>query len=161
MRKSNFVVPCVLGLLLCACVTAYQPQGFTGGYTDRKINDIVWSIRYAGNGFTTAETVQTFWLYHAAELTLAQGYDGFQIYSEPSLAPGRSATELPVDLGVVGKPQITMSIALLKKPIHPKPPYVFDAAALKAQLDPLVKGGLCDGNVCPHVHTYLMPDMGR
>jgi hypothetical protein len=47
---------------------------------------------------------------------------------------------------------------LIKKPFMSKPPTVFDAVALKAKLEPLVKGGLCEGNVCPHVHTYLMPD---
>ena len=37
---------------------------------------------------------------------------------------------------------------------------VFDAAVLKARLAPIVKLGLCEGNVCPHVHSYLMPDVG-
>jgi hypothetical protein len=161
MRKFAIVVPCVLGLVLCACATGYQPSSFTGGYTDTKTSQEVWTIRYGGNGFTTAETVQTFWLFHTAELTLAQGYNGFRILSPLDMASGRSTTELPVDLGLVGKPSLTLSIMLLKNPFVPKPPVVFDAAALKARLEPLVKGGLCEGNVCPHVHTYLMPDVSR
>jgi len=159
MKKLRVVVPCVLGLVLCACVTAYQPSGFTGGYSDRKASEDVWTIHYGGNGYTTAETVQTFWLYHAAELTLSNGYDGFEILGPMGMAPGRATTELPVDIGLVGKPQITLNIKLLKKPFVARPPRIFDAAVLKAKLEPLVKGELCEGNVCPHVHTYLMPDL--
>ena len=158
MKRFAIVVPCVLGLVLCACATGYQPSNFTGGYTDIKTSGQVWNIRYGGNGYTTAETVQTFWLYHAAELTLAQGYDGFRILGSPGVAPGHGATELPVDVGLVGKPSLTLNIMLFKKPFISKPPVVFDAGALKARLEPLVKGGLCEGNVCPHVHSYLMPD---
>jgi hypothetical protein len=26
-----------------------------------------------------------------------------------------------------------------------------------AQLEPLIKGEKCGGNICPHVHEYLLP----
>jgi hypothetical protein len=159
MGKFASVVALALGL--SACATAYQSEGLTGGYSDSQTAPGTWRIMYAGNGFTTAETVQTFWLYHVAELTLAQGYDGFRILSAPGLRPGAGTTELPVDVGLVGKPVLVMTIALLRKPITPRPPAVFDAAVLKARLEPLVKGAHCQGNVCPHVHSYLMPDVGQ
>ncbi|WP_156163411.1 MULTISPECIES: hypothetical protein [unclassified Bradyrhizobium] len=38
------------------------------------------------------------------------------------------------------------------------PPKVFNAKALIAQLEPLIKAERCNlGNVCPHVHEYLLP----
>src|SRR6185295_14583278 len=45
-------------------------------------------------------------------------------------------------------------IRLLKAPFTPVPGKVFDAAALKAILEPLVTN-LCKGTVCPHDHNYL------
>jgi hypothetical protein len=157
MKKFAFAA--ALALVLSACATAYQSEGITGGYSDSQVAPDTWRVMYAGNGYTTAETVQTFWLYHAAELTLAKGYDGFRILSAPGLRPGAGTTELPVDVGLVGKPVLVMNIALLRKPITPRPPVVFDAAALEARLAPIVKLGLCEGNVCPHVHSYLMPEL--
>jgi len=160
MGKLKIVVPLVVGLALAGCTTGYQPQGFTGGYSDQSISPNIWQIRYAGNGYTTAETVQTFWLYHAAEFTLAHGFDGFRILA-PSTRPAMgSTTELPVDLGLTGKPVLSLTIVLLKKPLTARPPTVFDAAALLTALQRL-RFELCDGNVCPHIHSYLMPDMSR
>jgi hypothetical protein len=88
---------------------------------------------------------------------LSHGYDGFRIVSAVTPPASERATELPINYGLSGKPELTATIQLLKNPIEPAPPYVFDAATLKATLEPLVKGPLCDGNVCPHVHRYLTP----
>jgi hypothetical protein len=47
---------------------------------------------------------------------------------------------------------------VLPAPIEAAPPKVFNAKAPLAQLDPIVKGTeQCHGNVCPHVHEYLLP----
>jgi hypothetical protein len=156
MRRIGLAL--LLALSATGCATGYQPQGLTGGYTDREVAPNIWWVRYAGNAYTTAETVQTFWLYHAAELTIAKGFDGFQILPGARPPAAGTATELPVDLGVVGKPVLTEKVLLLKNPVVPRPPIVFDAHALRDTLAPHVKEPLCGGNVCPHVHTYLTPN---
>jgi hypothetical protein len=38
------------------------------------------------------------------------------------------------------------------------PPKVFNAKVLKAALEPIIMGEKCGiGDVCPHVHEYLLP----
>jgi hypothetical protein len=156
---KRFALLLALAATLAACATAYQSDGITGGYSERERSPGVWRLVYAGNGYTTRETVQTFWLYRAAEFTLQKGYDGFEVVSANRLVSA-GAGMIPVQaLPDFGKPVFAADIRLLRKPIAKQPPRVFDAAELKAALEPYVKGPLCGGNVCPHVHLYLMPDL--
>jgi hypothetical protein len=172
--KRIAILCCALALLgLSGCATDYGSQGLTGGYDQKQIEQGVWRVSFAGNGFTTAETVQTFWLYRCAEIALENGADGFEIISNIHLTalqlhPGEDARLIPVHGGGyvyipmympdVPKPSMVADIRLLKKPFTAVAPKSFDAAALKAALEPIVKGKLCDsGNVCPHEHAYLRP----
>lgn len=149
-----------------ACASSYSPQSLTGGYTDKELSPTLYWVSYAGNGYTTAETVQTYWLHHCAELTLAKGYDAFELadnrieltQARPTLLVRIAQRSDPLtDYSRYNKPWLEGQIRLLKKPFRPNPGRVFDAAALKAYLDPYVSGPKCDGNVCPHVHSYLYP----
>jgi len=158
-------------VILCACATPYGSSGLTGGYTEKELEPGIWRITYGGNGFTTRETVQTFWLYRAAELSLEKGYDGFEIISPIQMisvpvSPDGQARLYPAQVFIplyipeAPKPEMIADIRVLKGPIKQAPPKVFDAADLKERLQQYVKGKLCDaGNVCPHVHHYLMPVM--
>jgi hypothetical protein len=162
-------------LLLTGCATAYAPQSMTGGFLDEKVADDVWRVSFAGNGYTSQETVQTYWLYHCAVLALEKGYAGFRLSSRmelSQLAPGADASAVVVKAGhaaapvyvygygggVYDKPSMYGEIRLLKAPVPAVPGRVFDAARLKAFLEPYVNGPKCGGNVCPHVHRYLYPD---
>jgi hypothetical protein len=165
-------------LTLGACASSYAPDTWTGGYREEPVSGDVWRITFLGNGFTTDETVQTYWLYHCADFALSKGYDGFTIVSPVNLSSveGLEPVGKPrivrtrgggsgggyVVVGVGGgaepyKPWIVANILLLKKPFVPVPARTFDAAALKTLLDAHVNGAKCDGNVCPYVHTYLFP----
>jgi hypothetical protein len=161
-----------LGLALAGCATAYGPESRWGGYSEQRLSDTVWWVRFGGNGFTTAETVQTYWLYHCADFTLGKGYDGFAITSRVDLTsadrpavPGAREPRLILASAQGGavpgqidlKPAMAGRIRLLKKPFTPVPGAVFDAAALRAQLGSAVEGPKCGGNICPYVHTYLYP----
>lgn len=72
-----------LALTACATATPYQPSppgaGFANGYTDTRIEDGRYRITFAGNNSTSRQTVEDYLLYHAADLTLSQGYDWFEI----------------------------------------------------------------------------------
>ncbi len=74
----------LLGGALAACETAtpYQPlQAGTrasGGYTEARIETDRWRVGFKGNEDTPRDTVETYLLYRAAELTVAQGYDWFE-----------------------------------------------------------------------------------
>ncbi len=169
---------------LAGCATSYAPMQLTGGYQEKELQPGVWRVTFAGNGYTTRETVQTFWLYRSAELAKAKGFDGFRILTPMNLAAVRAlrpadadapATIIRVHGGGGGhgggghytyysysyrlapKPVLSGDIELIRKPILTVPGRIFDASALLITLDPYVKGRLCGSNVCPHAHVYLHP----
>lgn len=72
----------------CANIARYHPSNaYSGGYTDEKISFSVYKVRFTGNN-TDQLTIQTYWLYRAAEFSLEKGFDGFEIISP-------SPTEVP------------------------------------------------------------------
>jgi len=157
------------------CSTPYQPLNsfdLRGGYIEKEISPGIWRVMYSGNGYTTMETAQTYFLYRCAELTLSKNYEGFSIVSNVNLAriikndakPVKVASVAPHYVYVPGssdsqKGYMVGDIQLLHQPLALEPGRVFDAAKLKAVLDPIVNGKKCDaGNVCPHVHSYIYPE---
>ena len=79
MRRE--AVPLGLAMLgmLAGCVkpTPYLPAVDGYGYSEQQIEDNRYWVRFAGNHQTPAGTVQNYWLYRMAELTLDHGYDYF------------------------------------------------------------------------------------
>ena len=49
----------VLALLCAGCATPYQPRGFTGGYSNRRIDASTFHVSFKGNGYTPRQTVET------------------------------------------------------------------------------------------------------
>ena len=164
--KRTYILLLAAGLL-CSCATAYQQLGTTGGYVTKHLEEKIYRITFSGNGHTTRESIQTYWLYRCAEFTLEQGYKGFQVLSNLHFVRGRGIgipRLLPVQIVIVplpgggANPVFEGDIRLLQTPFEPTPPKVFDAAALKEALEPYVKGAKCSkNNVCPHAHKYLYP----
>jgi hypothetical protein len=206
-----------LAVILASCATPYQQSGLTGGADVRELRPDVYRVTFQGNGYTTRETVQVYWLNRCAELAVEKGFAGFEILSDvrfvrrqppedrmgprlastiPSLktripvswneaaafslrpdgadltsqplAPVRLARRgtlfvysSPVAAGP--KPGIEADVHFLSAPIDAAPPRIFNARTLLAQLEPIIKAEKCGvGNVCPHVHDYLLPkDMLR
>lgn len=158
------VLSAIAVVTLAGCATSYQSSGITGGFRDQHIAEDVYRVTYGGNGFATRETVQTYWLYRASELTLEKGFDGFEVLSPVALgqveaSPYIKAQMIFIPMYSAPKPTLIADIRLLKGPLTPRPPKVFDARLLKAELEPHVKGEKkCDGgNVCPHIKKYLQP----
>ncbi|MEL7130342.1 MAG: hypothetical protein AAGK23_12425 [Pseudomonadota bacterium] len=80
MRHRLAAFGALLALSACATATPYQPQvNSNGGYLDQQIETNRWAISFAGNTLTDRQTVETYLLYRAAELTSQQGFDYFQI----------------------------------------------------------------------------------
>lgn len=63
----------------CATPSAYAPKTdeSQGGYSESRIETNRWRVTFAGNTLTGRDKVETFLLYRAAELTLANGFDHF------------------------------------------------------------------------------------
>ena len=64
----------------CATSTPYQ-QAIDGnkGYNQQQIETNRWNVSFSGNSLTDRQTVETYLLYRAAELTSEQGYDYFHV----------------------------------------------------------------------------------
>jgi hypothetical protein len=89
------------GLAACETATPYQAlhagSQESGGYSDTKIEANRWRVTFRGNALTSRETVESYLLYRAAELTVSEGFDWFetvqrhtdkQIEVTPSPGPG-------------------------------------------------------------------------
>lgn len=75
-----------LGGTLAACATAtpYQPAlsergSRSYGYSEYRIDSSHWRVSFSGNSLTSRETVEKYLLFRAAELTLEQGGDWFEM----------------------------------------------------------------------------------
>jgi hypothetical protein len=173
------VLGVLIVLVLGGCATTYQPltaMSITGGVKAKQIEGDVYRVLFSGNGYTSRETAQTYWLYQCATLALDKGFPAFEILSDINLtmkvspevffADGKARTEpvsgvvyIPIYTDDSNKPAIEADIRLLKPPFSEAPPKVFDAAKLKSVLAPIVEGKKCSmGNVCEHVHKYLFPE---
>lgn len=176
IKKLLFVS--TLLVVLSGCTTGYQrlgPMTMTGGFKEVDLGKNVYRVYFGANGYTSRETCQTFWLYRCAELALEKGFDGFEIISDVRLSKAVSVEEafgmperlfepaqyipiiIPMDDS--NKPFMEADILLLKGPIEPSPPRVFDASKLKEALEPHVREPIDKRkNVKPHIHDYLLPE---
>jgi hypothetical protein len=83
-RFRRLLVPVAAALALSACVgaTPYQPlgtRGSSGGFAEQRIEANRYRVTFVGNDYTSRARVENYLLFRAAELTVANGYDGFSI----------------------------------------------------------------------------------
>lgn len=71
------------GLAACQTATPYQPaakgSATSGGYSETRLEPNRWRVNFDGNSMTSRETVEGYLLFRAAELTLQNGDDWFEI----------------------------------------------------------------------------------
>jgi len=89
----HFFVPGVLAIALTVgCTTAYQSTGMTGGFSETKLSQDLFEVRFQGNGFTSADRVSQFLLRRAAEITLENHRRYFVISDQRGQSPTWGAT---------------------------------------------------------------------
>jgi hypothetical protein len=80
---ASVCLAAALSLASCATPTPYQPISAAsraqGGYSETRLAPDQWRVTFAGNSLTSRETVEGYLLYRAAELTLEQRRDWFEI----------------------------------------------------------------------------------
>ena len=213
MFRGAVLAACAVALVSCA--SPYQENGFIGGYNVKDLGQDVYRISYSGNGYTTPETAQVYWLARAADFDSRKGLCLFRnplrhafflvataprrwaragapccdLCNRPRVAvlpdeladasawrtsgPGAAGDRpagrirvaastfvfIPSGGGGAPHPAMEGDIHLINRPVEPAPPKVFNARALQATLQPLIKADekCAFGNVCPHVHEYLLP----
>lgn len=81
-RWCSLVMPLTVALALGACATAtpYQPlRGSAGGFAEQKLEANRYRVTFVGNDYSSQQQVEKYLLFRAAELTVANGFDGFAI----------------------------------------------------------------------------------
>lgn len=86
MKQLKLCLILILTTMFCACASEYEGEGDYGGiphggFSDERINANTAIIRFNGNHFTSMGLVQSYLLYRAAEVTIANGYDYFVVVS--------------------------------------------------------------------------------
>jgi hypothetical protein len=79
MTISMRITVLTVALMLAGCATPYQEMGLLGGVSAARIDEHTVQIRAQGNGYTDVAKIQTFVMLRAAEETVKDGFDGFQI----------------------------------------------------------------------------------
>ncbi len=83
MKRAFLVIAAASALAMagCATPTPYQPDvrgnAQSGGFRDVQIEPGRWRVTFSGNTMTSRQTVESYLLYRAAELTVDRGYDWF------------------------------------------------------------------------------------
>ncbi|MEM9938655.1 MAG: hypothetical protein AAF768_07405 [Pseudomonadota bacterium] len=74
----------------CTTTTPYQAaEDGKRGYASQQIETDRWRVSFNGNSLTDRETVETYLLYRAAELTDQEGYDYFRVVQRDTDADRR------------------------------------------------------------------------
>jgi hypothetical protein len=82
MRMPNSLIVVSAACLLAGCATAYQPDGVSGGYSDKVLAANTVQVTFRGNRMTTPEMVHSFLLRRCAEVTQQDGYRYFAVVHE-------------------------------------------------------------------------------
>jgi hypothetical protein len=103
MRLARVLMGVCAAFAIAGCATGYYKSGFTGGFTDKKINDNSYLVAFHGNGYASQDRVHVFWLYRCAELTIEKGYDLLVIRPPPpkGALPEAEPRARPVGYGVL------------------------------------------------------------
>jgi hypothetical protein len=92
-----------VALTACATPTPYGPADARGyGFREQRIEGDRYIVSFAGNAATPSETVGDAALRRAAELTLAEGYDWFELVSRNDVMNSRRGSGTGVNVGVGG-----------------------------------------------------------
>jgi len=82
-----------LAAVLAGCAggpTPYQQAGDSRyGYAEQAVENDRYRVMFSGNSLTERDTVETYLLYRAAELTLERGYDHFRLVQRDTEADRR------------------------------------------------------------------------
>ena len=77
---------------LVGCATGYHGKGFTGGYTDTKVQDNIFKVTFKGNGYSSMERAGDFALLRSAEVAVENGYKYFIVLGTNSYVKTASVT---------------------------------------------------------------------
>ena len=89
--------------MLHGCATAYGKRGIAGGYSDKRLDDTHYIVRFDGNGYADADRVWSFWIYRCAQLT---AFNGFRYFSLDRDDPRLTASRFDASGGATLQPAV-------------------------------------------------------
>lgn len=140
MRLAAYACVCFLttiGGLGCHTQTSYH-AGSEEGFSETRLSDDMFEVRFRASSHTQPQTVQDFVLLRAAELTQANGFKWFAILSRPRKRfPGDSgsvhyATSVPGVRRSPGRKAATFAIQCFTE--KPQGIYALEAPFLEKSL---------------------------
>jgi len=81
MIVYRYLLMLLSAFVFLGCSTMYQPNSFTGGYSETRLSENVFNVVFKGNRYTGWERASDFTLLRSAELTLNNDYKYFVIAS--------------------------------------------------------------------------------
>jgi hypothetical protein len=106
---------CALALALSACASAppYQPaaSSLASGYSDQRLASDRYRVRFTGTERMSAAEVQDYALLRAAQLTLENGHDWFEVVASDTVSDTEERRSL--DTGFGPDYRLTRSCGLL------------------------------------------------
>ena len=91
-QKMSIITVLALSFFIQGCATTYKSSGFSGGYSETKLDENVFKVRFRGNGYTSRERASDFALMRSAELALNNGYKYFVIIDSGSYSSNSTYT---------------------------------------------------------------------
>ena len=121
MKKILTVLLC---LGLAGCATGYHSKGFTGGYSNMKLQDNIFKVTFRGNAYSSMERTGDFALLRSAEITIENGYKYFVVLETNSF----------IKIFSYIMPAASMTIECFQdKPDHVKG-MIYDAGQIKTNI---------------------------
>jgi hypothetical protein len=71
-------------LLMTSCATTYQSNGLMGGFSETQLDEDLFTVRFAGNGYTSSERASDFALLRCADLAIQNSFTYFKIVDSQS-----------------------------------------------------------------------------
>lgn len=80
MKKiTDIILTLFVCFIISSCATSYSHKGLTGGYSETRLGEDTYSVRFQGNGYTSADKAGDFCLLRCAEITKENGYTYFKL----------------------------------------------------------------------------------
>jgi len=138
------IAPFACALSLAACRTPYQPMGFTGGFTEARLDARTMQVMVRGNGFTRRGRVDLYVIYRCAELTVMNGFDYFFILGGDAQArshytPGHFSNGVYSGGTTYTKHESTKIFWMLTAAEAPRYPGAYQAREMMAALYPQIQ----------------------
>lgn len=79
---KNILTLIAFCFLICSCATHYNSLGFRGGYSDLKIDSDTYEVEFVGNGYTSQNLIERYFLFRCSEITIENGKRYFVFYGK-------------------------------------------------------------------------------